>query len=440
MAELSVIHNGIPWFDDRGKIVNAHGACIVEENGRYYLFGEYKSNGVNAFYGFSCYSSDDLSNWTFERIVLGVQPEGLLGPDRIGERPKVMKCPSTGEYIMYMHCDDLKYKDQYVGYASCSTIDGEYTFHGALLLDGKPIRRWDLGTFQDTDGVGYLLIHHGGIYRLSEDYRSIEKQVVDKISEAGESPAMMKKGGVYYLLSSGLTSWERNDNKYHTAPSIEGPWTAQGLFCPEGTLTYNSQCTFVLPVQRGDDMMYMYMGDRWSFPHQSDAATYVWLPLDAENGKLTISEYWEAWDFKTVKEVDPVDRWKTIPYKKIRLSGKKDWDKANQQLSSNTKDSYLIIPFEGTRVAVSGESNQAGAYAIVSILDEKGELLYSSSVDFYSKVANRSIRFMSPKLKKGKYTLKIEVTGIMSEWFKKDGTRFGSQDTFVRVNQVLVSQ
>lgn len=35
-----LIYNGVPWFDDRGEIVNAHGACIVEENGRYYLFGD----------------------------------------------------------------------------------------------------------------------------------------------------------------------------------------------------------------------------------------------------------------------------------------------------------------------------------------------------------------------------------------------------------------
>ena len=30
-----LIYNGVPWFDDRGEIVNAHGDCIVEENGRY---------------------------------------------------------------------------------------------------------------------------------------------------------------------------------------------------------------------------------------------------------------------------------------------------------------------------------------------------------------------------------------------------------------------
>jgi len=62
---------------------------VVEEGGRYYLFGEYKADEGNAFGGFACYSSLDLVNWTFERMALPVQPEGLLGPDRIGERPKV---------------------------------------------------------------------------------------------------------------------------------------------------------------------------------------------------------------------------------------------------------------------------------------------------------------------------------------------------------------
>ena len=96
----TVIVNGIPWFDDRGNIVNAHGACIVEDNGRYYLFGEWKSDKSNAFPGFSCYSSDDLVNWKFENVVLQVQPNGILGPNRVGERVKVMKCPKTGEYVI----------------------------------------------------------------------------------------------------------------------------------------------------------------------------------------------------------------------------------------------------------------------------------------------------------------------------------------------------
>lgn len=117
-SEDHLIVNGIPWFDNNGNIVNAHGACIVEESGKYYLFGEWKSDETNAFPGFSCYSSDDLVNWKFENVVLRVQKDGILGPNRVGERVKVMKCPSTGEYVMYMHADDMGYKDPHIGYAT----------------------------------------------------------------------------------------------------------------------------------------------------------------------------------------------------------------------------------------------------------------------------------------------------------------------------------
>lgn len=36
-------------------------------------------------------------------------------------------------------------------------INGEYKLQGPLLYEGKPVKRWDMGTFQDTDGKGYLL-------------------------------------------------------------------------------------------------------------------------------------------------------------------------------------------------------------------------------------------------------------------------------------------
>ena len=228
----SILTNGIPWFDTQGHIVNAHGACIVEDNGRYYLFGEYKSDTSNAFPGFSCYSSDDLVHWTFERIVLGVQPDGIMGPNRVGERVKVMRCPATGEYVMYMHSDDLAYKDPYIAYATSKTIDGEYQFQGPLLYNGRPVKRWDMGTFQDTDGKGYLLIHHGPIYRLSKDYRSIDTLVAN-VKGSGESPAMFKKSGTYYILYSNLTSWEKTTTSIsHPLPSkARGP--NKGCFVPK---------------------------------------------------------------------------------------------------------------------------------------------------------------------------------------------------------------
>lgn len=433
-----VVNNGIPWFDDRGEIVNAHGACIVEENGRYYLFGEYKSDKSNAFPGFSCYSSDDLVNWKFERVVLPMQSNGILGPDRVGERVKVMKCPSTGEYVMYMHADDMNYKDPHIGYATCSTIAGEYKLHGPLLYEGKPIRRWDMGTYQDTDGTGYLLLHGGIVYRLSKDYRTAEEKVVSGVGGShGESPAMFKKDGTYFFLFSNLTSWEKNDNFYFTAPSVKGPWTRQGLFAPEGSLTYNSQTTFVFPLKCGEDTIPMFMGDRWSYPHQASAATYVWMPMQVDGTKLSIPEYWPSWDVDKLKPVNPLRKGKTVDLKKITFSKEADWKVEEGRISSNVKGSTLSIPFSGSCVAVMGETNCHSGYARMNILDKKGEKIYSSLVDFYSKANDHATRFMTPQLAKGEYTLVIEVTGISPTWTDKTKRIYGSDDCFVTITDIV---
>jgi len=434
--KYSAIHSGIPWYDDRGEIVNAHGSCIVEEDGRYYLFGEYKSDTVNAFTGFSCYSSADLMNWKFEKIALGRQTDGLLGPNRIGERVKVMKCPETGEFIMYMHTDDRKYKDPHIGYATSKTIDGGYEFQGALLYNGEPIRKWDMGTFQDADGKGYLLIHHGFIYELSSDYKSVVRLVADH-EEGGESPTIFKSNGVYFWLSSNLTSWERNDNMYMTATSLDGPWTMRGNFAPKGTLTWNSQCSFVLPIPKGQDTLFMYMGDRWSFPLQGSAATQVWLPLTVRSTELSIPEYWQCWNPETVEPVDLSQSGKTI--ENITPRSASNWEKTKQgQWASNVKGSILKASFNGTQLAITGETNPHGGYAMIRILDQNGQYVSDQIVYFYSKMPDNDIRYVSPLLSKGKYDLEIEVMGINGVWYNKAGDRFGSDDYYITIEDILI--
>jgi hypothetical protein len=312
-----------------------------------------------------------------------------------------------------MHADDTNYNDPYIGYATSSTIAGEYKFQGVLPFEGKPIKRWDMGTFQDDDGKGYLLIHHGDIYRLSDDYRSAEKRL-PRIQGMGESPAMFKKDGVYFLLSSNLTSWERNDNMYHTAVNIEGPWTKQGLFAPEGSLTYNSQCSFVF-VPRENTSNGMYMGDRWSFPKQGSCATYVWLPLKTEGVKLTLQ----------------------AP-ESITLKGE---NLLIKPFVSNRKGDYVEVKFSDGQIAVYGESNAHGGYGRVIITDKNSNTVISSLVDFYSKVPDRATRYISPKLPKGDYTLKMEVTGENSTWSnKKKSIFYGSDNYFVTVEKISTLQ
>ncbi len=436
--QYEAIHSGIAWFDQNNNEVNAHGSCIVKEGEKYFLFGEYKTDSANVFIGFACYSSTDLMNWKFENIVLPQQSKGLLGPDRIGERVKVMKCPETGEFVMYMHTDDRKYNDPHIGYATCKTINGDYQFQGALLYEGGPIRRWDMGTFQDTDGKGYLLIHHGTIYELSSDYKSA-KRIVTSGQEAGESPAMFKSNGTYYWLSSNLTSWERNDNFYLTASSIKGPWTNRGLFAPKGSLTWNSQCSFVFPISNKQDTLLIYTGDRWSFPRQGSAGTYVWQPITVEGDSMSIPDFVESWSIDF-----PKAQWSTIELNKIS-EVKKDydiqgnWELKNDMIRSNEKGALAVYYFTGRKVGIEAVSNNISGYAKIIIKNSKNEEIINTIVDFYSKYEYLSLKFLSPLLEQDDYTLSIEVLGEHGVWTDKSKKIFGSTNDYVIIKEVFVT-
>ncbi len=416
-----IIVNGVPWYDQHGKIVNSHGSCIVKDGGRFWLFGEYKSDSTNAFPGFGCYSSTDLATWRFERIVLPVQKSGILGPNRVGERVKVMRCPKTGKYVMLMHADNMGYTDPHIGVAIADKINGDYKLLGTLQYKGRPIHRWDMGTFQDADGKGYLLIHHGPVYRLSDDYLSVDTMIAH-LSGMGESPAMFRKGDTYYMLTSNLTSWERNDNYYYTAPSIKGPWIRQGTFCPKGTLTWNSQCTFVYPQVVKEGETPMYMGDRWSSPRQGSAATNVWLPMQVSRDVVTIPEYKQAWDATSYKAVD------------ILKGKKKVYDNT---WMSKKKGDKLTAMFTGTQVAVTGKTTKNSGYALVTVTNARGKKVYSSLVDFYSHVPfPSSIRIITPKMPRGKYKVTVEVTGTQPNWSDKYNNHFGATDCYIHVDGI----
>lgn len=448
-AKIDAIYSGIPWFDNNGNVVSAHGANIIKDQGKYYLFGEYKSDTMIDFTGFSCYSSDDLYNWKFEKIVLPVQESGKLGLNRIGERPKVMKCPKTGEFVMYMHTDDLKYKDQCVGYATSKTIDGVYTFQGAILFNGEPIKKWDMGTFQDTDGSGYIITHSGNLYKLSDDYKSVTEQVVKDMTAQCEAPVIFKKDNIYFWLGSGLTSWERNDNYYFTATSLKGPWKSQGNFAPKNSLTWNSQTTFVLPIAGSKDTTYLFMGDRWAFPHQKSAATYVWQPLIVKKDSIFLPDYKENWQINL-----KTGEWSTLKLKEktILSSDTKtikysdNWKKQTpskdsfSDSSSDVKGASFSVNFKGSQIGVYGVARPNGGYAQAEIQDNNGITIHSNLIEMYCKYTESSLKYLSPILKKGNYKLIVTVLGKHGNWYKKDGTGFGSTGDFVSVDKIIIKK
>lgn len=423
--EHGLIVSGVPWYDQRDSIVSAHGANIIRNNGKHYMFGEFKTDSVNAFKGFSCYSSPDLVNWNFERIAFDTQKDGRMGPNRVGERPKVLKCPSTGEYVMIMHSDDMRYKDPCVVYATSNTIDGEYEFQGPLLYKGEPVKKWDIGSFTDNDGKSYLLVHHGDIYRFADDYHSLDSCMSSKVNGIGESPAMLYHNGRYYWFSSHTTSWERNDNMYVSSTSLSGPWSEPRNFAPEGTNTWNSQTSFILPIINGNDTTFMFMGDRWSFPKQRSAATYVWQPIVWKDGEPSLNEYLEAWNPTDISA-------KSLDFKSLKNS---EW----KATSPGDSKQYKIAVKNNERIFIEGETSPSGGYAQIKIIDSYGRVIVNTPVDFYSLVSASGLRYISPKLSKGRYTLKITVSNMKSNWSDKRKNEYGSKGHEIILSNVGIT-
>jgi hypothetical protein len=441
--KYEAIYSGVPWFDDKGNVVSAHGANIIKDKEKYYLFGERHTDTSNAFAGFNCYSSADLYNWKFESIALPVQDTGALSANHVGERVKVMKCPATGEFVMFMHADSLGYKKQFVGYAIAKTVTGPYVFKGPFLFDGKPIRKWDMGVFQDKDGSGYVLLHGGDICKLNDDYKSISEHVNKAFERGFESPAMFRKDSLYYFLGSGLTGWERNDNYYFTASSLKGPWIKRGFFAPAGTLTWNSQTTFVFPIEGTKETTYLFMGDRWSFPKQASAATYVWQPFTVSGHTISLPGYKEAWkiDLSTGMVSTVTANRETIAANDLQITYSGKWQQDTLTVkSSDEKDASFSCTVKGTQVGIYGLARPDGGYASVIVRNSKGRTLLSSSIDMYSKYTAVLLKFLSPVLKKDDYTVTVTVLGEGWWWKEKSGRLSGSKGNFVSVDRIVMNE
>ena len=308
---------GITFLDTDGNAVNAHGGGIIKEGDTYYMHGEYflSTTTDNNFNGFSMYSSKDLATWKNEGIILPQQPSGELGPDRKGERPHIVKCPSTGEFVLYAHAASTDYEtDKEVVYATSQTVNGQYSYKGPLTnASGTTASHSDMSALSDGD-TAYVVTESGHLYTLAADCHSWLSDktysAVNGDSGGSESPTVFKAGSTYYWIGSYKTGWRANNNFYSTAPAITGPWTYQGYIAPvtdpsndiSDQRTWLSQSTWVQPVVGCQGTVYVYWGDHWYGDQDTtnpgkhnDQATYVFQPLVFSGTAISMPTYLSPW-------------------------------------------------------------------------------------------------------------------------------------------------
>jgi hypothetical protein len=317
---------GISFKDTDGNLVDAHGGGIIKVCDTYYLHGEYflSTTTDNYFNGFSMYSSKDMATWKNEGIILPQQASGsLLGPNRIGERPHIIQCPSTGEFVLYAHAADTTYQvDKEVVYATAPKVTGPYTFKGALTstgassscqvttvppssCSGSIAAHSDMSALTDGSNA-WVVTESGVVYTLAADCHSWGASksygTVNGTTGGIEAPTVFKAGSTFYWIGSDKTGWRANDDFYSTAPAMTGPWTYQGYLAPQGDLTWMTQSTWVMPIVGSAGTTYVYWGDHWygdestAHPGQHNyLTTYVFQPLVFTGNLISLPTYHVSW-------------------------------------------------------------------------------------------------------------------------------------------------
>ena len=351
------IRSGQLWPDNHGVHVNAHGGGILYHRGTYYWFGEHKAeNTSNAMVGVTCYSSKNLTDWKNEGVALAVSDEQGSDIEKgcILERPKVIYNAKTHKFVMWFHLElkGLGYRAARAGVAVADKVTGPYHFlrsqrvnayryplnvtesekAAMAKLQPKDYAEWwtpkwrraiekglflqrDLSTGQmardqtvyvDDDGKAYHIFSSEDnltlqIAELSEDYTFHTGRFV-RVAAGGqnEAPAIFKKDGTYWMITSGCTGWEPNKARMFSARDIMGPWKQHESPCvgPKADLTFGGQSTYVLKVEGRRDA-FIFMADIWRPKHPSDAR-YIWLPIDFKNG-LPVVEWRDEWTLEYFK-------------------------------------------------------------------------------------------------------------------------------------------
>lgn len=315
--ETKIIVSGEEWLDTDGNMINAHGGGILYHDGTYYWYGEYKGDSTywnpkvpswecyrTEAGGVSCYSSQNLVDWKFEGIALPSEQNDStsdLHYSNVLERPKVIYNDHTKQFVMWLHVDSHDYAKAAAGVAISDTPNGKFTYLGSMRPNGQMSR--DMTLFKDNDGKAYHVYSSEEnrtlyISLLSEDYLKPSGQYTRNfINQSREAPAVFKRNGKYYILSSGCTAWDPNQAQYAMADNMMGKWTVMGNPCSgkDADKTFYGQSTHVLKIEGKKDA-YMAMFDKWNKTDLINSR-HIWLPIKFDGDSIDIAWH-EEWDIQ----------------------------------------------------------------------------------------------------------------------------------------------
>ena len=357
---LERITPGQEWPDRKGEHINAHGGGLLFHEGKYYWYGENRpARGFTTEVGVEVYSSSDLMNWEDEGVALAVSEDAGHDIERgcIMERPKVVRNPKTGKFVMLFHLE-LKgkgYAAARVGFAESDSPVGPFRFIRALRpnagkwptdfsrreirkakkLKEADYKEWwtpewreaireglllardvpggqmsrDMTVYVDDDGKAYHIYSAEenltlNLAELTDDYLDYTGRYV-RIAPGGqnEAPTIFKRDGVYWMITSGCTGWAPNEARMFKAASLWGPW--EPLPSPfvgkDAKKSFHTQGTYIFKVEGTEDG-FVFMADRWN-PQSLINSRNIWLPIDFEADGTPVIRWVDSWSPKEWKSI-----------------------------------------------------------------------------------------------------------------------------------------
>ena len=282
------LRNGALWKDDRGEVVQAHGAGFLQVGDTWYMIGEDRNNTWNP--DVNMYSTKDFVNWKFERkIIRNGSTHPSLGNGRFIERPKLMYCRKTGKYVVWCHWEQGNYGASEAAVFYCDSVNGDYKFHWA----GRPlgVKSRDCNVFVDDDGTAYFIStieenQHLGLFRLSDDYLSAVEYTELFKWQSREAPAIVREGDTYFMMFSACSGWDPNQASFSWSKSLTSGWSSRTNI--GNSVAYDTQAASILTIKGSEGTSYVYVGDRWQDPGLAESKTIL-FPISFKNNTITFN-------------------------------------------------------------------------------------------------------------------------------------------------------
>jgi hypothetical protein len=297
------IHNDFFIYDTDGNLLQVRSGALDKYNGLFYWYGSPPPATDQV-----AYTSSDLVHWTYKGVIAKLPKDA--------NRMDVLYNDTTKKWVMF-----LKYigNAAFVGISTADAPAGPFTVPPTqTLVDGYSIG--DMSAWKDDDGQAYLAYvwdktgpnRQHGIYRMSADYLTLDKQMYLFDVPSREAPHMFKRNGTYYYGVSETNGIDPSPTRYYTATNLTGPWSGETmLVTPGSATTYETQCDFVFPFTGTDGTVYMLDADRWK-PSGNFMGNYVWLPYTFSATGAPTANYYQDWDLNvaagTWREFDRTTR------------------------------------------------------------------------------------------------------------------------------------